>query len=561
MTVEIRMAHRVEIQPDPSMNLFTNPTAEVSLAGTVSFGLSAFARQTAGGFGSPYDTSFRCYGSTGTNASWFNVEGDTGLVRHGLRAGRQYTVSGTLRIAAVQAATGAHVNARRIVVIYKNAAGTYVEIPSAQAPNAIGQTRLSVTFTLPAGFTEVFIRFFHGHVTADSVWWHSLLLTEGTSTTYFDGNSGTGFLFSQAECGWDNLRGLSTSWKADRTTNLTLPGAQFETITYDARRVPYIDATITAPLPDAATLAALDPRRPRDVILNWSLEHYTRGASGELDQLVSVLPGAYTAGTAGKLWLRRLTVDYTQSRVTLYAASGEVRMEDKHRMSGSPIDTGAADVVALWRYALTDAGEAAAEGSASAAGAVPAGDRRLWLAGESLSELYEAELAAVGARAYCDDRGMFSVSSFEQPPGSSGASRVTLPSTGPTSVIVRSVQTLNREDARDATLIRANYRDAAGVQQTAYQRFPADGKNRLGVVEEIARPIPSATYAELATARGKQRGKGYQIEAAIDLNIRPGLSVSAGAYGAGNVIRSEFRPTEGLMALEVAPDPTTWIAY
>jgi hypothetical protein len=112
---------------------------------------------------------------------------DAGDFRFGMVPGKTYTFSADVRLAAAQTGT-LHPNARSLCIYYRTNAVGYVAKFSAQAPNAAGVTRLSVTQTIPADATEAFIRVYNGsNSAADPMWYDLALLEEGTMTRpYFD---------------------------------------------------------------------------------------------------------------------------------------------------------------------------------------------------------------------------------------------------------------------------------------------------------------------------------------------------------------------------------------
>lgn len=548
----VRVAHR------PRVNLMLNPTAEVSTASVTTINLTDLIRHTGdvANMNPRTGTGFRLVGNAAQSNSLMIVGGDAGALRLGMQVGVQYTVSGNFHIPAALAGT-AHANARRIVVLYRIGAGAYVELASPQAPNAAGNTRLSLTFTLPDGTTEAFIRWYHGHASATSAYWHSLLLNEGTSTTYFDGGTSLSRLLASAETGWDNALGLSPSWEI-AAGGIDLVDAEFDRISYDRMRVPYVDATITLPYPGDEVWAQLDPRVSRDVILYFNVQHLERDpATKELTLYVSHLPISSGNNGRGKLWLRSAEHDMVTGRVTLRASSGEVRFEDKKRLASTPLNTGATNAAGLWQYALVDVGEIAAKGfiDGYATAAIPAGDRQLWMQGESASRLFEDELSATfeATRTFADDRGEFSINQFIQPPGYLFADFPM--QTGDAGTVISASQSYSRENGwADATLVKAQYIDGGGVQQTAYQR-DRDGVNRAGKVVMISRAIPSALIAESYTREAGRLGDSFRMSALADFRCRPARWIKLTRADTGEVLtispdQVTYRIREGLMEIE-----------
>lgn len=114
--------------------------------------------------------------------------GDTGAMRLGMVAGETYTVKVKLRLAAPQTVQSS--NSRTIRAFYKVGAAAYASFGSASAPNVAGAHNLSLTFTLPAGTTEAFIRLYNGSsVIGEDVWFDEFCFVNGAySGPYFDGS-------------------------------------------------------------------------------------------------------------------------------------------------------------------------------------------------------------------------------------------------------------------------------------------------------------------------------------------------------------------------------------
>lgn len=564
--IEAKYVCRVTVQPFPDLNLLWNPTAEKSLNYAAGVGVASLARQTGDtvNLNTRTGTGYRLNGSASTNDSFLTVatEPSGGGPLNGFEPGKLYTVSANYFASAALAGT-AHARARRIVVFHRIGAAAFTEVQSPQAPNAAGNVRLSVSFTLPAGTTEAFVRYYHGHAGAGTMYWHSLRIAEGAETDYFDGGAigAGGTTFLSTEYGWDHEPGESPAWRVDRTQNVTIPDAEIDSISYDGQRVPWIEATITAPIPAANILDMLDPLRPRDVILNYRVDHYTRGFGGELTQHVSASPYLNTStGAAGKLWLRDLETDELSQTITLTAASGEVRLEDTKLIAAAPRDSNASTGRDLFQFAVKEAGEAGSvvyTDLGAVTLAIPAGDRRKWLPGQSLSDVFEAELAAIELRGYCDDVGNWHVRGFTDPPGHAGAG-ITLEDGNDGNLYAYRRKVSRAGEWRDATLVRSQYVDGAGVQQTAWQAYPASGRNRKGAMATMDRAIPSSTYARTVTERAAARGgESYQLEAQLDFRVRAGrpVAVTVAGVALGSVLpdRVTYRPQLGIMQIEGTP--------
>ena len=133
--------------------------------------------------------SARAAGRTSSD-SYIPIDGDTGGMRLGMVAGKTYTALATCRLSA--ALTGS-INgfSLRIVAYSRIRAGAYVGLQSSQAANSVGVTLLRLTFLVPVGATESFVRLYCGaDAGGGSVWWDDFMLGEGVYTgPYVDPNS------------------------------------------------------------------------------------------------------------------------------------------------------------------------------------------------------------------------------------------------------------------------------------------------------------------------------------------------------------------------------------
>lgn len=149
--------------------------------------------------------SARVHATAPTSDSYTSPGGDTGGLRLGMEPGKVYTVMGKVRLDAVLAGSAQPSRALSLVAFTRVGTGSYVETRSTSAANAVGVTAMALTFTVPAGATEAFIRVYNGYTQgAGSVWWDDLMLVEGAySGDYLDG--------SKAMARWDAAANASTS--------------------------------------------------------------------------------------------------------------------------------------------------------------------------------------------------------------------------------------------------------------------------------------------------------------------------------------------------------------
>lgn len=112
---------------------------------------------------------------------------------YGMQAGRSYTFSATGSVRSAMGGTERVERARRLVVVALLPSG-YVDLAtSPQVSTTVNaDTRVSVSFTVPANATQVWVRAYHGH-TQGTITWRAFRLTEtdryaGThNSEYFDG--------------------------------------------------------------------------------------------------------------------------------------------------------------------------------------------------------------------------------------------------------------------------------------------------------------------------------------------------------------------------------------
>lgn len=196
-------------------NLFKNPSLEVNVlqasnatqAGSTTIGVVAGTRSLAI---TPTNSS---------NDSYADIN-LAGTIYPGLSAGVTYTLSGYITLTAPQGGTPHPARARSFDVFTKVGAAGYVENLGTAAPNTAGTHRISVTFTPPAGYTELFIRLYNGATLNNGiVYWDAILMEVGSTVgNYFDGSTvSSGFVRN-----WTGTAHDSTSQEAATVTTVTL---------------------------------------------------------------------------------------------------------------------------------------------------------------------------------------------------------------------------------------------------------------------------------------------------------------------------------------------------
>jgi prepilin-type N-terminal cleavage/methylation domain-containing protein len=168
-------------------NLATNPNFESGVSGWPAY-QGTVTQSSVWSANGTYSAKVTPNSSSAWD-SFISIGASNSLI--GLSVGSTYVVSATINLTAAQ--TGTLDGRARGITIYTWVGGVPSLIgQSAYATNAVGSTRLSQTFTVPASATGVQIRLYNGgSSTADnSVYWDSVMITQSsTQYTYADGNS------------------------------------------------------------------------------------------------------------------------------------------------------------------------------------------------------------------------------------------------------------------------------------------------------------------------------------------------------------------------------------
>ena len=170
-------------------NMVPNPSFEVNTTGWL---VSQVAESLSSAWAASGAQSVRLAPSGASDDSYMILDGDVGAMRAGMVAGNTYTISGTVNTPVALTGT-LSARARAIVVHHRIGAASYTILTSTAGPTT-GAARVSLTFTLPVGTTEAFIRFYNGatNSAANWVYWDAIMLEQaGTLGTYIEGTVST----------------------------------------------------------------------------------------------------------------------------------------------------------------------------------------------------------------------------------------------------------------------------------------------------------------------------------------------------------------------------------
>lgn len=326
----------------------------------------------------------------------------------------------------------------------------------------------------------------------------------------------------------------------------------------DMDRVPFCMATVTVTDVDDYTWSVLNPQVVRSTSrvgrLSFQLEQ--QALTGV--RLGSVPDVDYTT-TAAVMQLRTVSRDFISGDVEIRVAGSESMMDDKRRNSGTTLNTGATTVQSLVSYSLNDvigAGAYSLSADATVAGtAIPAGDRRLMLPGESHSDLIEPELAAINSRLYDYWGFFFFAGSRDTPPNYKDSTEPILIRLAaytdaegylPADVdpcVLSVTETVTRDgDWADGILVKGDYEDGAGTRVIWYQAS-GGGANTKGRVVPQNRAQPSANIAEQMVRRSRLRGREFTVTARNRFDVVPGASLQVFLIG-GTVLSAIVRAVE-----------------
>lgn len=239
-----------------------------------------------------------------------------------------------------------------------------------------------------------------------------------------------------------------------------------------------------------------------------------------------------------ELIIRYVDYDEITGDGTITASGRESILDDRLRIAGSGIDTGATTVISLVYWSLTDCfgSFSMSNDNILSATSIPSGDRRYMMPGESHSDLLEPELQAIGARLYDYWGDAWYGNERENTPllGFGYGYERTLqlatytqregapPNADPIVYSVRS-QLSRESDYADGVLIKFDTLESGGA--TTYQRS-GDGSNTKGRVITWQRVEPGANAADEVVQRTKIRGHSVDVTARARLDVSPGQVIN-----------------------------------
>jgi prepilin-type N-terminal cleavage/methylation domain-containing protein len=173
----------------PITNMATNPGFESNTTGVGASNSTAVRDGTWAAAGS-WSLMVTPTNAASTD-SYFQYGGDLGAFRMGMQANKTYTISATIHLTAALTGTIGTSNGTRQITAWYTVSGVHTVTKSNMAPNSAGDTRLTVTFSVPATATAAWLRFYHGGQSgAGNVWFDNIMITEGsTQYNYADGSS------------------------------------------------------------------------------------------------------------------------------------------------------------------------------------------------------------------------------------------------------------------------------------------------------------------------------------------------------------------------------------
>lgn len=460
-TVVLSLADMVAPVLTGRTNLITNTAASVDLTDAVGTSLTLSRQAPAQGIACAHSTAYRLTG-TGSGFGQLAVGGGTGGMRLGMVAGKTYTASGTFYIDAAMTGS-ANTYARSIVVNVVVAGVASILTSSPAATNTAGtQSRVSVTFTVPAGATSVWIEWYHGHASTSVCYWTDLMLVEGNGLEggapipFFDGDTASTVLYAFA---WTAAAGKSSSTKSPAFV------APTSTPVVDPRATPYPTARLRYWFGDATS---------PDLIFDTTL------------------------------LVRSYVIDDVEGTVTLTLESHEVLLQDYKNLDAD-YAPGAMVLGDMVRFALRKIGQTSTMDYGSLSATIPAA-ATVWRTGQSLDDWLQGAMRSAGFELFYDAFDTFSPQ-FDWWLMSNASKGKRIGAMGPAwgKNVLASRFGVNADDAgyADSAVLTYSWTDAAGASQRKSYAGKT-GNQRKTLTKTFSTPDPGfnpATTAAVVAAR------------------------------------------------------------
>lgn len=303
------------------------------------------------------------------------------------------------------------------------------------------------------------------------------------------------------------------------------------TASADMDRVPYTSATVRIAPVDADTWGALNPTKTDGPASFEFVIAQHEQVSPDTFALLATIPARRPSfSPVARMVIRRLSRNRLTGEITLTVAGRETLMDDKKRISTSATNTGATTVGELVYWSLYDVFGSVSMDGIAPSNAIPAGDRRFMLPGESHSQLIEPELDAIDMRLWDYWGWAWSIDDRANPPRDSALPAIleyaTFPGvSGADPIITNIEEAFDRDgDWSDAVMLKGSYTDGAGTRHEWTQIPSGGGVNTKGKVVTRERPLIPG-LADRYTFRSKFRGAVYEVTARVDLALSPGQRI------------------------------------
>jgi hypothetical protein len=352
----------------------------------------------------------------------------------------------------------------------------------------------------------------------------------------------------------------------DLSAVLPLPGVINLELSEDVDRTPFVMATVTAPRPDANTMIKLDPRTfpglRIDMASAATVTHHLPAlvsavtavfgpgagfGSGRTTGLTNAYAGGNTASfssefpgtevtstltpgvpaTSRRNWLAVTDVDENirDNTITIKASSNEVFLDYWANISPFPVDMAPyGDPLTIAMEVVRRVGLDGGFTSSGATPALPTADAMLWQPGQSAHDFIDGILEFNDLRIYCRSSG--GQTWQIDPTGTSydsGAGMINLDYRDGITTAGRGLSNGSGKNAyADAVLITYRWKNSAGVDQLAFDRYPNSGTYRKSLVFKRDRPFPGNGAAQGIYNRSRKRGGDFTARRVSRYDISTG---------------------------------------